>query len=160
MADTGLFSRLRRLFSTDVIIRNVGGSQLKVFDVNKIQQSGEIATNTLIDMNTDVETVWNNLGFSMINLFESIPNEISFSSAYPNPFNPVTMLNFSLPNEMLVEVAVYDMMGRVVIELTNKIYNAGYHELHWDATQNSSGIYFIKMTAGKHISTQKLMLVK
>lgn len=49
MADTGLFSRLRRLFSTDVIIRNVGGSQLKVFDVNKIQQSGEIETNTLID---------------------------------------------------------------------------------------------------------------
>jgi len=49
MADTGLFPRLRRLFSTDVIIRNVGGSQLKVFDVNKIQQSGEIETNTLVD---------------------------------------------------------------------------------------------------------------
>ena len=49
MADTGLFSRLRRLFSTDVIIRNVGGSQLKVFDVNKIQQSGEIETNSLVD---------------------------------------------------------------------------------------------------------------
>jgi len=49
MADKGLFSRLRRLFSTDVIIRNVGGNQLKVFDVNKIQQSGEIETNTLID---------------------------------------------------------------------------------------------------------------
>ena len=49
MADTGLFPRLRRLFSTDVIIRNVGGSQLKVFDVNKIQQSGEIETNSLVD---------------------------------------------------------------------------------------------------------------
>ena len=49
MADKGLFSRLRRLFSTDVIIRNVGGTQLKVFDVNKIQQSGEIETNTLVD---------------------------------------------------------------------------------------------------------------
>jgi hypothetical protein len=49
MANTGLFSRLRRLFSTDVIIRNVGGNQLKVFDVNKIQQSGEIETNSLVD---------------------------------------------------------------------------------------------------------------
>ena len=49
MADKGLFSRLKRLFSTDVIIRNVGGTQLKVFDVNKIQQSGEIETNTLVD---------------------------------------------------------------------------------------------------------------
>ena len=49
MADTSLFSRLRRLFSTDVIIRNTGDSQLKVFDVNKIQQSGEVETNSLVD---------------------------------------------------------------------------------------------------------------
>ncbi len=49
MADTGLFPRLRRLFSTDVIIRNVGGNELKVFDVNKIQQSGNFETNALID---------------------------------------------------------------------------------------------------------------
>ena len=49
MADTGLFSRLRRLFSTDVIIRNDGGNQLKVMDVNKIQISGEYETNALVD---------------------------------------------------------------------------------------------------------------
>ena len=49
MADTGLFSRLKRLFSTDVIIRNVGGDQLKVFDVNKAQQTGDIQTNALVD---------------------------------------------------------------------------------------------------------------
>ena len=45
MANTSLFSRLRRLFSTDVIIRNVGGNELKVFDFDKIQQSGQIETN-------------------------------------------------------------------------------------------------------------------
>jgi hypothetical protein len=49
MADTKLFSRLKRLFSTDVIIRNQGGSQLKVMDVNKIQQSGELQNNSLVD---------------------------------------------------------------------------------------------------------------
>ncbi len=49
MADTNLFSRLRRLFSTDVIIRNVGGDQLKVFDVNKAQQTGNLETNALVD---------------------------------------------------------------------------------------------------------------
>jgi hypothetical protein len=49
MADTGLFSRLRRLFSTDVIIRNEGDNQLKVFDINKIQISGEYETNALVD---------------------------------------------------------------------------------------------------------------
>ncbi len=49
MADTTLFSRLKRLFSTDVIIRNQGGNQLRVMDVNKIQQSGELQTNSLVD---------------------------------------------------------------------------------------------------------------
>ena len=49
MANTSLFSRLRRLFSTDVIIRNVGGNELKVFDFDKIQQSGQIETNSLVD---------------------------------------------------------------------------------------------------------------
>jgi hypothetical protein len=49
MADTSIFSRLRRLFSTDVIIRNEGGSQLKVVDTDHIQTSGEFQTNSLVD---------------------------------------------------------------------------------------------------------------
>ena len=49
MADKGLFSRLQRLFSTDVIIRNVGGDQIKVIDSSAIQQNGELQTNSLID---------------------------------------------------------------------------------------------------------------
>ena len=49
MADTGIFSRLRRLFSTDVIIRNVGGNQIKVIDSSTIQSSGKLETNSLID---------------------------------------------------------------------------------------------------------------
>ena len=49
MADTGLFSRLRRLFSTDVIIRNVGGNQIKVIDSSAIQTNGQLQTNSLID---------------------------------------------------------------------------------------------------------------
>jgi len=47
MADTKLFTRLQRLFSSDVIIRNQGGNQLKVMDVDSIQKSGDIATNSL-----------------------------------------------------------------------------------------------------------------
>jgi hypothetical protein len=49
MADTSVFSRLQRLFSTDVIIRNVGGNQLKVLDTNSIQKAGKIETNSLVD---------------------------------------------------------------------------------------------------------------
>jgi hypothetical protein len=57
MADTKLFTRLRRLFSTDVIIRNEGGAQLKVVDVNKIQVSGEYSTNSVVDR---FNRIWTN----------------------------------------------------------------------------------------------------
>ena len=49
MADTSLFGRLRRLFSNDVVIRNIGGDQLKVADVNSIKKTGKFQTNSLID---------------------------------------------------------------------------------------------------------------
>lgn len=56
MADKGLFPRLKRLFSTDVIIRNVGGTQLKVFDVNQIQKTGEFENNSLVDRFNKIHT--------------------------------------------------------------------------------------------------------
>ena len=62
MADKGLFSRLRRLFSTDVIIRNAGGNQLKVFDVNKAQQTGDLETNALVDR---FNRIYSNSGTSL-----------------------------------------------------------------------------------------------
>ena len=62
MANTGLFSRLRRLFSTDVIIRNAGGDQLKVFDINKAQQTGGLETNSLVDR---FNRIYSNSGTSL-----------------------------------------------------------------------------------------------
>ena len=49
MADTSLFKRLGRLFSSDVVIRNIGGDQLKIADVNQIQTTGKYQTNSLVD---------------------------------------------------------------------------------------------------------------
>ena len=56
MVDKSVFSRLKRLFSTDVIIRNVGGNQLRVIDVDKIQSLGVIQTNSLVDRFTKLYT--------------------------------------------------------------------------------------------------------
>ncbi|SVE22243.1 uncharacterized protein METZ01_LOCUS475097, partial [marine metagenome] len=122
----------------------------------------DASSGNLIDMDVDGETIWNNNSFSVISLSEQriIPEEISFSSAYPNPFNPVTMLEFSVPIEMDVQVVVYDMMGRVVSELVSGLHEPGYHEVRWNASQQSSGIYFVKMIAGGKTNILKLMLVK
>ena len=68
MANTSVFTRLKRLFSTDVIIRNVGGNQLKVIDTNSIQQAGELETNSLTDrfsrLYTTSQYPYNNIAFN------------------------------------------------------------------------------------------------
>ena len=89
-----------------------------------------------------------------------IPNDFSLNHPYPNPFNPTTTIKFGLPEENNVNIAIYNMQGRQVAELFDGHLLEGYHTITWEASQYSSGIYFVKMAAGEHISTQKLMLVK
>jgi hypothetical protein len=121
----------------------------------------DASTNTLIEMESKGETSWQNLGMSVIQLTNKlIPEEISFGSAYPNPFNPVTMVSMSIPAEMEVHVAIHDMLGREIVELANGVYSTGNYELQWDAGNQASGIYFVKMIAGGQAHIQKLMLVK
>ena len=121
----------------------------------------DASTNSLIEMESTGETTWQNLGMSVIKLTDKlIPEEISFGSAYPNPFNPITMVNISIPSEMEVHVAIHDMLGREIAELANGVYSIGNYELHWNASNHSSGIYFVKMSAAGQTNIQKLMLVK
>jgi len=121
----------------------------------------DASTNRLIEMESKGETSWQNLGMSVIQLTNKlIPEEISFGSAYPNPFNPVTMVSMSIPAEMEVHVAIHDMLGREIAELANGVYSTGNYNLQWDAGNQASGIYFVKMIAGGQAHIQKLMLVK
>ena len=89
-----------------------------------------------------------------------IPNNFTLSQAYPNPFNPVTQIQYAIPEDIHVELIIYDILGRQIAELVNTKQQAGYHKILWNGNQNASGLYFVKMTAGNYISTQKLMLIK
>jgi len=55
---------------------------------------------------------------------------------------------------------VYDINGRLINELINNNMDAGYHSVIWNADNNASGVYFVKMIAGDYVSSQKLMLIK
>ena len=89
-----------------------------------------------------------------------VPSTYAFESAYPNPFNPITALSFSLPESQEVMLQVYNLQGRVIETLINSNMEAGYHAMQWNADNHASGVYFVKMIAGEYVDTQKLMLVK
>ena len=89
-----------------------------------------------------------------------IPTVFALHPAYPNPFNPVTTLNFALPVETEVSISIYNLQGREITSLISGNMDAGYHSVIWNADAHASGVYFVKMIAGEYINTQKLMLVK
>ena len=103
-----------------------------------------------------------------LDIIELTPNTYSLASVYPNPFNPSTTVSFTLPELSVVSMVIFDITGREITELVNGSMEAGYHNLTWNADNQSSGIYFVKMVAQSSISdvnrefiqTQKLILAK
>ncbi len=79
---------------------------------------------------------------------------------YPNPFNPQTALEFSLPTESNVEISIYNIKGQKVVSLENKPYSKGTHKIIWNADKQASGIYFAILKTKFGISRQKLVLLK
>jgi len=89
-----------------------------------------------------------------------ILQKFSLSQNYPNPFNPTTKIKFELPERAITKLTVYDIIGRKVSILVNQELDAGYHEVNFDASKLSSGIYFYRMQAGNFVETKKLILIK
>jgi FtsP/CotA-like multicopper oxidase with cupredoxin domain len=79
---------------------------------------------------------------------------------YPNPFNPSTTINFSVPENSQVTLKIYDVLGKEVSTLINQVVPAGNHEVNFDATGLSSGVYFYNLTAGNFVESKKMVLLK
>jgi hypothetical protein len=92
--------------------------------------------------------------------YDVIPNEFILEDVYPNPFNPVTNITYSLPISSEILIRVFDVQGREVDVLYDNIQEAGSHMLVWDASNFATGIYFIRMTSGGFTGMKKLMLIK
>ena len=90
----------------------------------------------------------------------SLPTSYQLSVAYPNPFNPVTTMALTIPEAGNVSVQVYNLAGQAIATLASGYMDANTYTLTWDASDVSSGIYFIKAQADGFTATQKLMLVK
>jgi hypothetical protein len=96
---------------------------------------------------------------------ETLPITYNLYNAYPNPFNPVTTLQYDLPEDAMVDITIYDMIGRVVKTLVNGSQTAGYRTTQWNATNNigqsvSAGLYLYTIQAGKFRQTKKMVLLK
>jgi len=99
------------------------------------------------------------------NAGEVLPSEFKLYSNHPNPFNPVTTIQYDLPSDGLVNVLVYDMTGRMVKTLVNGLQNSGQNYIKWNGTndngeQVSAGLYLYTIQIGEYIETKKMVLLK
>ena len=79
---------------------------------------------------------------------------------YPNPFNPVTTIEYALPVSSEISLIVYNLKGEQVADLISGVQIAGSHQIVWDASQMASGIYIYRLRAGNYVETKKMVLLK
>jgi hypothetical protein len=90
----------------------------------------------------------------------SVPDQFELLQNHPNPFNPTTTISFSLPRESFVKLEVFNLIGQHVATLVNERRQAGTHTVTFDATRQSSGVYFYRLTAADFVSTRKLVVLR
>ena len=94
-----------------------------------------------------------------------VPARYALGQNYPNPFNPTTTIRFELPEDTHTRIAIYDLLGREIVQLANRPIRAGYHQVVWqgrDTFGNAvpSGMYFYRMEANGFSSTRKMVFLK
>jgi hypothetical protein len=96
---------------------------------------------------------------------ETLPKEFALRPTYPNPFNPVTTISYDLPENVFVELTIYDIRGKIIKTLVSGYQDADSYQMTWDGrNQNgelvSSGIYFLKIVSGSYRKTNKMVFIR
>ena len=129
------------------------GYNLSATAFNNLVLAADNGTGLFLLKNDLLTSVSDDLGFEK-------PSNFSLSQNYPNPFNPATSIRFSIPQDGLVTMKVYNTLGQEVTTLVNEYINAGNHVVNFNAAGLTSGIYFYTITSNNFISTKKMLLLK
>ncbi len=91
---------------------------------------------------------------------EEIPVAFSLAQNFPNPFNPTTTIQFSLPQAGNISLKIFNLLGEEVKTLVNDFKQSGKHSVQFNANNLASGIYFYRIQAGNFVETKKMILIK
>lgn len=103
---------------------------------------------------------WSGDNVTKVEKLNELPIEFSLEQNYPNPFNPTTTLEYSITEVSFVKLTIYDVLGNEVSKLVNKEQMAGKYNYNFDATNLSSGTYFLQINAGNFTDVKKMVLMK
>jgi len=130
------------------------------YNISEMISDMEIYGSYLLTVSPEKFSVYQVDALSIVPHREITPYEFALFPCYPNPFNPSTVIRFSLPYTTQAKLTVYDITGRQVKVLTNEVLSAGEHSVTFRGTNLSSGVYFVRLEAGQQMQTEKMVLLK
>ena len=102
----------------------------------------------------------NSKGIEIDGTVNELPNNFIVYPVYPNPFNPKTNVEFEITQDQFINIQLFNLKGRKVKSLANKVFNQGKHNLLIDGSFLTSGIYLLKIKSDQIDRTLKLYLIK
>jgi hypothetical protein len=97
---------------------------------------------------------------SVTTVSQTIPDKPYLSANYPNPFNPTTKINYSIPEKSFVKLTIYNILGEEVARIVNEEKQPGEYTVNFNGGNLSSGAYFYKLSVGSFTETKKMLLIK
>ena len=153
------------------------GSRI-LFEINNAVNSN-IESGQVVNISANIIALmdgWGNTGVpfqienGIVTITDDLESEVDYfttmeyqlNQIYPNPFNPITNFEFTIPNdsEHLVTISIYDLSGKLIKILYHDHFEPGDHKLQWNASANSSGIYLAEFLAGQVRQIKKVTLLK
>ena len=145
-------SRLAALGSYNWTIPNTPSTQCLV----RISDVDSAAVNDVSDNTFTIEDI-----VSVDDLRSGLPKEYDLYQSYPNPFNPSTVIEFSLPEDVAnVKLSIYNALGEKVAELVNTSLQAGRYQYQWNARNVATGMYIYELRTDKFVAIKKMILLK
>jgi hypothetical protein len=123
----------------------------------RISDTSNTSVNDISDSTFTIEQ-----SVSVEDLRSEIPDEYNLYQCYPNPFNPSTMIEFSLPEMANVKLSIYNALGEKVAELVNTSLQAGKYQYNWNVPQSgiATGMYIYELRTDNFVSVKKMLLLK
>lgn len=140
-----------------------GENWRKVFDgsVYKIDSDSSIPRNIYISSKYGIIQFLDTLTVTSVDkVIEEIPEYYLLSQNYPNPFNHSTKIHYNVKEKSLVELKVFDLLGREIKTLVNEVKQPGRYEITFNANKHVSGVYIYQLRSGKYLSTKKMILLR